>query len=94
MKPLQEYINESLFGAFKAQWQITKVQGKVFELAERLIKESPEKYRRGADVLRDCESEASKWYKEFVVEPDAMRFGQWWAGFEKSASQALDRMMK
>lgn len=94
MRPLDQYINEGLFGVFRAQAQITKVQGSIIDYAEKLINDNPDKYKSGSDVLRDCEGEASKLYKQYVTEPEALKFNQWWSDFKKSASRMLDRMMK
>ena len=94
MRSLSEYINEGLISAFKAQWQTTKVQGELIDLAEKMIEENPDKYRRGADVLKDLEGDAKKLYAQYVTVDDALDFNQWWKEFFKSASNMLDRMMK
>ena len=87
MKSISEYINEGLFSAFKASAQLTKAQGAVFDYFEQHADE----YADINSIRRDLEDVAEKAYKEHVTEPGAIKFKDWFKGFEKSFMEYAKR---
>lgn len=91
VKKFNEFINEGLFGAFKARNQIIKLQGLVVDEYERLLQEKPKHFYDGKSVLKAVERFAYKTYKEVVTEESALTFSQWWEDFAEAQIQMLDR---
>lgn len=84
-------VNEALFSVFKIRRQILKLQDAVINEYERLIKENPNKFNNGKEVLREVKPFAHKSYGEIVKTEGAITFSQWWEDFEKAHSHMLDR---
>lgn len=90
IKKYNEFINEGLFGAFKARNQIIKLQGLVVDEYERLLQEKPKHFQDGKSVLKAVERFAYSTYKKVVTSDLALTFSQWWEIFSKAQIQMLD----
>lgn len=91
IKKFDEFVNEGLFGAFKARNQIVKLQGAVVDEYEKMIENDPKKFKSASDLLKAVEGFAQQTYKKIVTSEDAMSFNQWWEDFVKAQLYMLDK---
>jgi len=86
MKKLSQ-INEGMFSAIKASFQITKAQGKVI----KYFQDNSKDYETPQDIEKDLPKVAKEAYDECVKEEDAIKFNEWFPDFKKSFMNELKK---
>jgi hypothetical protein len=85
------HIDEGLFSAIKARKEIIQLQCTVCDEYEKLLKENPEKFKSGKDVLKAVAQFAQDAYKKIVKNEEALSFEDWWESFAYSNENMLNK---